>query len=323
MRSRSLIRAISLTRRIYGRLFNPVSRYGHSYDHAEVTGQEASDLIKRTILQDSPAMIGRLGSSEFNCVLNYINVNQPKSLKKYFDYIRGDINYLTWAESTFTVMHNNAGLFPPRIEMLERFARLMLEDMQCVDILGCYSKEELFFDKQLSQAAKTRLQDLEPYYHKDPWSGALKGRKVLVVHPLELSIKNQYKKRHLLFNDARILPAFELKTLKAVQSLAGNRTEFKDWFDALDYMKNKINAIDFDIAIIGCGAYGFPLAAHVKRIGKKSIQLGGPVQILFGIRGRRWEEHPFISRLMNEHWVRPLPEEVPEHFQNVENGGYW
>ena len=26
---------------------------------------------------------------------------------------------------------------------------------------------------------------------------------------------------------------------------------------------------------LGCGAYGFPLAAHVKRMGKKAIHMGG------------------------------------------------
>ena len=31
--------------------------------------------------------------------------------------------------------------------------------------------------------------------------------------------------------------------------------------------------IDFDIAIIGCGAYAFPLGAYVKKLGKKAIDL--------------------------------------------------
>ncbi|WP_274095727.1 hypothetical protein [Riemerella anatipestifer] len=40
------------------------------------------------------------------------------------------------------------------------------------------------------------------------------------------------------------------------------------WFDALEDMKNKIDLVDFDVAIIGCGAYGLPLASYIKNKGK-------------------------------------------------------
>lgn len=49
-------------------------------------------------------------------------------------------------------------------------------------------------------------------------------------------------------------------------------------------MKDEIDKQDYDIALIGCGAYGFPLAAHIKRSGKKAIHLGGALQLLFGIK---------------------------------------
>ncbi|CAF4657494.1 unnamed protein product, partial [Rotaria sp. Silwood2] len=103
----------------------------------------------------------------------------------------------------------------------------------------------------------------EPYYYKEPWSRFLENKKVLVIHPFEKTIQNQYKNHHLLFADKNVFPSFELKTLKAVQSLANNPTEFNTWFDALDYMKSAISKIDFDIAIIGAGAYGLPLAAPI------------------------------------------------------------
>lgn len=49
-------------------------------------------------------------------------------------------------------------------------------------------------------------------------------------------------------------------------------------------MKDEIDKRDYDIALIGCGAYGFPLAAHIKRSGKKAVHLGGALQLLFGIK---------------------------------------
>ena len=66
---------------------------------------------------------------------------------------------------------------------------------------------------------------------------------------------------------------------------------------------------EFDVLIVGAGAYGLPLAAEAKRMGKVGIHIGGAIQILFGILGHRWEtEHvEQFGPLFNDHWVRPFP----------------
>ena len=119
------------------------------------------------------------------------------------------------------------------------------------------------------------------------------------------------------------MPNFQLITLKSVQSIAGEKTDFNTWFDALDSMKKKIDDIDFDISIIGCGAYGLPLASYIKSIGKQAIHLGGATQILFGIKGKRWEERSDFVVLFNEFWKNPDNSEIPRNSHNVENGCYW
>ena len=114
-----------------------------------------------------------------------------------------------------------------------------------------------------------RLEALEPYYFEKPWSEALRGKKVLVVHPFVESIKKQYKIREQLFINQNVLPQFaSLTCIKAVQSFAGEKTKFDTWFDALNSMKEQISQNDFDVAIIGAGAYSLPLAAYVKKIGR-------------------------------------------------------
>ena len=122
-----------------------------------------------------------------------------------------------------------------------------------------------------------------------------------------------------------MMPDFELKTIKAVQTIAGEKSEFKDWFEALNWMKNEILKVDFDVCIIGCGSYGFPLAAHVKRIGKKAVQMAGSTQLLFGVKGRRWEFDPYqpFTNFINEYWVRPDQTEKPKNASIVESACYW
>ena len=176
---------------------------------------------------------------------------------------------------------------------------------------------------------------LEPYHAANPWTRILEGKKVLVIHPFSETIKRQYdSKRTLLFKNPKVLPEFDLITIKAVQSIGG-KSDFITWFDALQYMKDEIDKHEYDIALIGCGAYGFPLAAHVKRSGKKAVHLGGALQLLFGIKGKRWmnpeygmKSLPFITRnyynnLMNEYWVFPSDTERISNAQNVEGACYW
>ena len=141
-----------------------------------------------------------------------------------------------------------------------------------------------------------------------------------------------------MYDNQDILPEFELITLKAVQSSAYATVPFKDWFEALEYMENEIAKIDFDICLLGCGAYGLPLAAYVKRLGRQAIHMGAGVQLLFGILGKRWEEEymqipwghntPFKINtnyvdLKNEYWTHPSGDEIPQQAKSVEGGCYW
>jgi hypothetical protein len=80
---------------------------------------------------------------------------------------------------------------------------------------------------------------------------------------------------------------------------------------------------DAEIIILGCGAYGFPLASKLKAAGKQVIHLGGATQLLFGIKGKRWDNNPPTAALYNEYWTRPAPQEYPPGALKVEGGCYW
>lgn len=291
-------------------------------EYIQYFDKDANDLVRSKIIEGKPLMVSKFGTVELSCICNY------KTIKKFtfldiFRYIKGD-SYAWWWEILET-LSNNAGVFPKTKLMAERFSELMLLDIKEVDILGSYLKEEKDFEKELSGAIKINLNGYyAPFFYENPWTEALAGKKVLVIHPFEESIREQYQKRDVLFENKKVLPDFELKTIKAVQSVGYQPTEFKDWFEALDFMKKQVDETDFDIALIGCGAYGMPLAAHVKRMGKQAVHLAGWTQVLFGITGRRWEVHDTrMKHLINEHWVRPKESEKPKNFKQVEDGCYW
>jgi len=255
-------------------------------------------------------MIARFGATEIKAVLY---PGWPRVLRSIMK------------KRVFGNMETLSGFFPATEDAIRKFSELMIEDMKLLDVLGSWRFEEAFLLKYFASSKRVRLRQFEPYFQEEPWSEVLQNKKVLVVHPFNTTIESQYRdNRQVLFKDKRVLPEFKtLETIKAVQTIAGNHQNFADWFSALSFMKGEINKKDFDVAIIGCGAYGFPLAAHVKRMGKKAVHLGGPTQLLFGIKGRRWLELKEFRTIINDYFVRPAGSDVPENSGKVEGGCYW
>lgn len=272
---------------------------------------EANDIIYSWLMSGKPFLAARFGDAELRALVYALE--KDMGIRKGFpEYIK-------------KVMSLNAGFFPATDENLHRFGHLLWEAAKEVDVFGVWYNlmEDYVIHEQSPGSELVELIALEPYRSSCPWSRALKGKKVLVVHPFEESIKNQYKIKDKLFEDSNILPDFELITYKAIQTNAGGTCEYKDWFEALDAMYADIQVIDFDIAIVGCGAYGLPLAAKLKRMGKQVIHLAGATQILFGVRGARWDVRPEMQKYFNDYWIRPSESEKPVNATAVENGCYW
>ncbi len=312
---------LKILRKSYQFFFPDSSNFGRNWKMFS-NKEYANKLMYNQLIKNEPCMIARFGSTELACLVNYIGIKQNNTNK--LSYIKGNSLRWWWEPNIINQMQIWSGFFPPKQDKIEQFCELMLKDTEQVDILGSWLKEEKYMAQGLKNANRIILEDLEPFFTKNPWTKALEGKKVLVVHPFADTIESQYKKRNLLF-DNNLLPEFELKTIKAVQSVAGAETEFNDWFEALEHMKTKIDATDYDVAIVGCGAYGFPLAAHVKRSGKKAVHMAGATQLLFGIKGKRWENFivwPYMN-LFNEHWVRPGENEKPKNANVVEGACYW
>jgi hypothetical protein len=167
------------------------------------------------------------------------------------------------------------------------------------------------------------LAALEPWWCAEPWSAALAGKRVLVVHPFVQTIQQQWRRRQQLFANPAVLPDFELITLAPPQTLAGATQGYASWDQALDLLQGQVAALRFDVALLGCGAYGLPLAAAIADSGRVAVHVGGALQLLFGIRGRRWEASPRFQQLMNASWVRPSLAETPAGADQVDGRCYW
>lgn len=318
-------------RKIYGKLFGSKSS---TYDRGITDPDKASELIYNLLASGKPCMVARYGAFELATVINCLGVkNAQHSCLKY---ISGKSPQWWWNKRLMKFMQSNAGFFPSTEENLMKFGDMMIEDSKQLDILGSWLPDEKVLKKTFNLGYQdVFLRNLEPFWSKQPWTSYLEGKRVVVVHPFAESIKNQYDNyRDKIFEDPKVLPTFSsFRVVKAVQSLGGE-SNFETWFEALDYMKKEVEREDFDVCLIGCGAYGFPLAAYVKSMGKQAIHLGGALQLLFGIKGNRWENPnygvkewgiPYGSycSLINEFWVKPSIEDTPKIAKQIEGACYW
>lgn len=320
---------VKILRRLIYFASNQKEKYYKSY--ADLIGQQANDYIQQSISYHCTSrkglMISKFGTIELSNIVAYnFEINHWSK-----EYLHDILNYNASFDfkSTIKSLCVNAGFFPNDVRLGQKYYMRMLLDMKEIDILGSYIYQEKYVNQFLT-GVKKRI-NLEGYYApflwKNPWTRILKGKRVLVVHPFTESIRYQYEhNREKIWQDPDVLPEFkELLTIKAVQSIADAKEQpYKDWFEALKYMEDEISKLDFDIALIGCGAYGMCLAAHVKRMGKIAVHLAGWTQMLFGVYGNRWlKDQPEYSKFINEYWVRPNENERPQGAEKVECGCYW
>ena len=305
---------------------------GYEFSHALscCNNPEEANIQIRTLLENNkPCMIARYGATELLCMTNYLGI---KNHSNFLKFITGHSPEWWWTDIVIRNMCQWSGFFPPTPDNLQRFCEMMDEDTKQLDLLGCWDQHESLFENKLKGVKRVHLRLLEPFWSAQPWTISLENKKILVIHPFAELIEKQYKKRLSIFPNG-ILPYFQLTTIKAVQSLGGE-AQYKDWFEALNWMKKQIEIQNFDICLIGCGAYGFPLAAHVKRLGKKAFHIGGALQLLFGIKGTRWENPNYgvkewnipigsYSNMMNEAWIKPGEEFKSKNANMVEGACYW
>ncbi|MCQ2520922.1 MAG: hypothetical protein MJ105_00960 [Lachnospiraceae bacterium] len=284
-----------------------------------VSNDEASERLASLLCGDKPFAAGRMGLFEAAVMRMY----EFKKKNKY--------------ALTMDNLYNCAGFFPNDIDLGDEFNRVTKDALSQMDILAANKQlcENYFINTcgapDLVVAENLGLFDVCMIKHS--WSHALAGKKVLVVTSFPKSVEQQYVKREKLFVGTDILPEFaSLETYQALMTVGDLRDErFATWFEALDFMKREILARDFDVCLLGCGAYGFPLAAEIKKAGRQAIHMGGSLQILFGIMGKRWDGtreggelhiREDIAPYYNENWTYPI-EEKPTEASKVEYGPYW
>lgn len=182
--------------------------------------------------------------------------------------------------------------------------------------------ENYFLEKYKKDCIYTEAGSNESFRFENPFSYHFKDKKILVVNSFKESIDKQFKIKDNLFKDKKVLPDFELITYKSVISYCMEKPH-SGWKESYQYMIDDISKIDFDIALVGCGAYSQPIVNFIySSMNKTALNTAGGTPLYFGILGKRWNNDNFINKVNKEYWIQPI-EQKPEKYYMIENGCYW
>lgn len=271
----------------------------------------------------APCAIGKIGTTELlglEFFERWIRLPWPRNA--------------SWYRPAQRLFHT-AGLFPVRRDIFRLWAEEYRASVSAMDALAQW-QPGMIYEGALERRALEKYNPggyrlgLSFIHFLSPhaaWIDELARHRWLVVSPFAETIRHQLPRLSSLGvfsggtgDDLRRRTA-DTRVLACPQLAYMVPPRHRDWFHALAEMKDSMEREKdkFDVALIGAGAWSLPLAVHAKRLGKKSLHLGGALQLLFGIKGGRFDSWG----VYNEHWTRPLDSERPANHQLMEKGAYW
>lgn len=284
--------------------------------------ENENNVIKK-IINSERHIIVRLGWTE-------VRLCQTWATKDYSD------DYIKELTNTPYEQHwlSSAGVFP--IEE-DQISDLMNEYTDITISLSDEPKELVTYAKSLSSDyfenvlfkdnQQIHSRALNVFAHNNSFQTAMQDKRLCVVTSFPESIKQQLEKLDSLFEDKRLvnLKPENIVFIKAPpHKFISNDKEnpYSSWNVALADMKDQLTKVNsrYDILLTGCGAFSLPLNYHAYKYNKVAINMGGDLQLMFGIKGKRWVDDGYA---FNENWIYPIDSEKPENRNKVENGAYW
>jgi hypothetical protein len=233
---------------------------------------------------------------------------------------------------------DQSGVFPANSAFYREFAAFYADRMRELDCIGL-SMDSLRPSLEIIRFYSFTA-DLIRYHDQEPdrsvpaddsrcYLPHFAGRRVLIVSPYAQALRDRAERdtfEAVWTNTGKRW--FEPATVDAVEFPYGFARETQRHFgtclDLLDDIKARVQQHEFDVALIGAGALGIPIASHVKSLGKVGLSLGGALQVIFGVIGHRWRRSAhWRERYINEAWVDVPAKYRPDPGETDASMNYW
>ena len=297
-----------IARFLYVHAYTMQVDWGEIYQHYNFIKSQDDKLISEFVFNninsDSGWFLNRLGGSDFDAVFEYFkagkNINNY-DVPRWMSQTRELNGYFDKSTSEETQRRNF-------IEYLERMHSCYMSSdayMNAVHMIqnNFNTKCKNDFNKSLC-----RDRPLIHYYYIEsiyPFLRDFKvwgeGKKILIVSPFSESIKYQTKPDRInnLINNYTF-PNFTLVTYDTPITYNADITDLRpdvdtnNWIEQCRKMEEEISQLDFDTALLACASYATCLGSFISNeMGKKAIYIGGPLNVMFNIEGKRYNNHSY------------------------------
>jgi hypothetical protein len=221
-------------------------------------------------------------------------------------------------------MKTNTGLYykneTDRVRVCDWYCNHLFELANNATLTSCYSvlKYDLTLYSYLGIKGKT--------LHN--WGNlpeilitSLEGKKVLVIsNAIDILKKSADRGLENVYN-IPISKLYSIDYIKTPQTTLGAEYPDNTIIETNDKILEEIKKIDFDIALLACGAYGIPLANEIRKMGKMSVYLGSALYTMFGVYSSGIHL-PYDNIFKKENFIE-VEEECPQHCIKIDDGKYW
>ena len=146
------------------------------------------------------------------------------------------------------------------------------------------------------------------------------NKKICIVSYFADEMKNQLEFINEIWgNKFKINPAL-FEFVETYNTISGN-TPHSGFTETYNEIVKKLDKSESNYYFLSCGCYGLPLCDYLKNKGHNSLYVGGLLQILFGLMGKRWETRQEVLQFFNIYWK--YPQKRPKNSVGVEGGCYW
>ena len=270
---------------------------------------------------------GKIGDAEQRCML------QPVVL--------GEDGFQTRARRAYELSlkfhaFNQAALFPRDSEFYARYNDFYISHIRNLDALGLFGvpSEARLVKYYGLQVPMMMFRDQEPdrSVPNDPalcYLQFFRSKRILLVTSQADVLRERANQRTFEAVWRKTgKPWFCPESVEALSFPYGwdpqTQAEYGDSLELFKSIVGKIRYREFDVALIAAGGLGVPLASEVKKLGKIGLSLGGHLQALFGVIGRRWRaQENWLNDYVTEDWI-DMPDPRSEwRVTGADGGAYW
>jgi hypothetical protein len=293
----------------------------------------AHQVVSNGFSGEKPFFMSRIGGSDTELVADYnllpksmaadevcaalaYRINMLKAYNGYYDRANDPKNIVKFCELFLSGYASESDTMMCNPKLLTMYMPSTINQAFQVDIVNEQDK----YARLIDQSAKFPNKLFHPYSYVEnilfgrhsllrTMSAVLPGKKVLVVSPFSESIQSNFHRRADWFPNFQY-PEFSLLTYNTPITYSNLPDEFypdDNWFETLARITADVTKIDFDIALLACGSYAMPLGLYIRDVlGKKAIYVGGCLQLMFGVTGRRYENPYFLDQINREAFILPI-----------------